>query len=118
MAEQQKHHYIPSFYTKRWTTPPDGKLIEYRLGYQGRIFHRRTHPDGTGYFLGLSTIERLPPEIANLIEDQFLQRADNLACQALDHLLAGTPNVSNDIKSGWTRFLISLKGPLKTMTAD
>jgi hypothetical protein len=89
MTKQQKHHYIPSFYTKRWAAP-DGKLIEYRLGYQRRIFHRRTHPDGTGYFLGLNTIERLPPEIANFIEDQFLQRADDLACQALDHLLAGT----------------------------
>jgi nicotinamidase-related amidase len=33
MTKQQKHHYIPSFYTKRWATPPDNKLIEYRLGY-------------------------------------------------------------------------------------
>lgn len=107
MAKQQKHHYVPSFYTKRWAAA-DGKLIEYRLGYQGQIFLRRTHPDGTGYFRGLNTIDRLPPEIANFIEDQFLQRADDLACQALDHLLAGTLNANIDIKSGWTRFLISL----------
>jgi hypothetical protein len=107
MPKQQKHHYIPSFYTKRWANER-GQLLEYRLGYQGRIFHRPTHPDGTGYIHGLNTIERLPPELANFIEDQFLQRADDLACQAHDHLLAGTLNVNTDIQSGWARFIMSL----------
>jgi hypothetical protein len=107
MSKAQKHHYIPKFYTKRWAGP-DGRLIEYRLGFQDRISYRWTYPKGTGYIRGLNTVDGLPHNIANAIEDQFLQRADDLACQALDQFLIGNININIDLRSGWTRFIISL----------
>jgi hypothetical protein len=102
-----KHHYIPSFYSKHWAGA-DGRFLEYRRGYQNKIFRRWTHPDGTGYVRGLNTIDGLPPAIANAIEDKFLQRADDLASQCLDQYLIGNLEVSHDLKSGWARFMISL----------
>jgi Protein of unknown function (DUF4238) len=108
MPKLQKHHYIPSFYLKHWTGS-DGRLIEYRKGYKDRIFQRRTAPDGTGYVRGLNTIARIPDQFANYLEDEFLQRADDLASKALDCFLTGTPlSDPGKLRSGWSRFLMSM----------
>jgi hypothetical protein len=65
--------------------------------------------DYAGYVRGLNTIERIPPEFADYIENEFLQRADDLASKALDCFLAGKPLSDPDkLRSGWSRFVMSL----------
>lgn len=54
-----KHHYIPVFYSKRWTGQ-DGRLCEYSRPYKV-VKPRRTFPDGTGYARGLYTLPDAPP---------------------------------------------------------
>jgi Protein of unknown function (DUF4238) len=55
----QKHHYTPVFYLKRWANT-DGRLCEFSRPHK-LVQPRRTNPDGTGYFRGLYTLDGLAP---------------------------------------------------------
>ena len=67
-----------------------------------------TSPDGTGYVRGLNTFETLPPEAANFLEAQFFLKADSLAAAAMRELLQGNADLSQEMRNGWTRFIMTL----------
>ena len=107
MSKEGKHHYIPVFYLKQWCGC-DGRLCEFQKPYK-QVRARRIHPDGTAYIHGLNTIAGLPPAVAQYLETHFFQIADDAAARALRILLRPPPwNLTNDERSGWSRFLVSL----------
>ncbi len=108
MPDPVKHHYIPVFYLKHWCGS-DGRLCEYSRPYNA-VKPRRTYPDGTGYARELYTVASLPPDMAQVVEKTFMKRTDDLASQAMRTLLQvpADPSLSVDIKSGWSRFILSL----------
>ena len=102
-----KHHYIPKFYLKRWAAS-DRRICEYSRPFK-RVEPRWVHPDGTGYERGLYSIPGMPPDLTNIVEQQFLKPADNLASMALDALLGGVPFPKPaEMRRDWSRFLFSL----------
>ena len=103
----QKHHFIPVFYLKRWGNA-DGRLCEFRRPHK-LVVPRRTHPDGTGYVRGLYTLEGLAPGRENIVETQFLKSIDNAASKALAGMMEGQEfSEPTEMKTAWSRFLMSL----------
>jgi hypothetical protein len=103
----EKNHYIPEFYLKSWTNDR-GQLCEFSRPYRD-VAPRRISPGGTGYMKGLYTVSGLPSEAAHWLEDTFLIIADGTASVALKHLLDDNVDALNgDLKSAWSRFIISL----------
>jgi hypothetical protein len=108
MSKEGKHHYIPTFYLKKWAGA-DGRICEFSKPYD-RVKARRVFPDATAYVHGLNRIPGLPPHEADFLESYFFKLTDDLAAKALRILLSGarTLNFSPKIKSGWSRFIASL----------
>lgn len=100
------HHYIPVFYLKQWCGP-DKKLIEFTVKH-GNFIPKPVGPKGTGFQTDLYAFPELPPESAQHMEDVFLKYADNTASLALQKLLTGNKDWTAELRSGWSRFLISL----------
>lgn len=107
MSKEGKHHYIPVFYLKQWMGG-DERICEFSRPYD-RVKPRRTHPDGTGYVHGLNTIPGLPPHDLQYLENIFFKITDDYAAKALHILLTDPPwNFTTEVRSGWSRFLMSL----------
>src|SRR5690242_18977147 len=67
------------------------------------------HPDATGYVRGLYSVPGQPPNMAQVVEKRFMKPTDDLAARAMRVLLDGKDlNLSVEIKSGWSRFILSL----------
>jgi hypothetical protein len=104
----KKHHYLPAFYLKRWTSE-DGLLIEYSRPWKNELRDKRVHPNATGYVKGLYELRDLPPETAQQAEELFFKPADTHAADALDLLYENSmPTWQTRERSGWSRFLVSL----------
>lgn len=106
-----KHHYLPVFYLKRWAqNSTDGKLVEYSRPFGPEVKRRRTNPSGTGFLDKLYAINGLPPELAQQVEEEFLQPVDTVAADALALLEAGDAVMRRSAKyrSSWSLFLMSL----------
>ena len=104
-----KHHYMPIFYLKRWAGE-DGRLCEFSRPYQ-LVKPQRKNPEAAGHLQGLYTVSGLPPEDQSILEDKFFRQVDQTASDALDFMLANTSGVddmSSRLRSGWSRFLLSL----------
>jgi hypothetical protein len=109
VAKGQRHHYIPEFYLKQWCSPaPNGQLYEYCRRYQG-VVARPTYPSGTGYAHNLYTFNKLSDENRDFLENKFFLISDNKANSALQNLLRHDLNLSNEQRSGWSRFLMTLR---------
>jgi len=110
MSKPRKHHYIPVCYLKQWADTKDRRLCEYKLipgGYG--MQPRRTSPDGTGYQIDLYRIQGVPAGIAQDFEKRFMHLVDSDASRALKKIIAGeTDNWPGSLRSGWTRFIVSL----------
>jgi hypothetical protein len=107
MSKQGRHHYIPVFYLKQWAGD-DGRVCEFSKPHD-RVKPRRTHPDGTGYHDGLNTVEGLPPDEAQFLEEVFFKIADDAAARALRILFTPPPwSLTPVERSGWSRFILSL----------
>jgi hypothetical protein len=100
------HHYIPVFYLKQWCEL-DKKLVEYTVKH-GHFIAKPIGPKGTGFQTDLYAFPELPPDTAQHMEDVFLKYVDNTASLALQMLLKGNGHWTNELRSGWSRFLISL----------
>lgn len=101
-----KHHYIPAFYTKRWTGD-DGKLIVYSKPHN-EVIDRRLYPDATGYHEDLYSLKGAKKRIQ--IEDSFFKPVDVYAHQVLSRLeqFKDTSTWTMEMRSNWTRFIMSL----------
>jgi len=107
VSKEGKHHYIPVFYLKQWCGS-DGRLCEFSKPYD-RVKPRRVHAGGTGYVHGLNTIAGLPPAVAQYLETHFFKIADDSSARALRILLgAARWKFTDDERSGWSRFIVSL----------
>ena len=110
VSEPRKHHYIPVCYLKQWAKTNDGRLCEHKLipgGYG--VKPRRTSPDGTGYQIDLYRIAGVPNDIAQDFEKRFMHLVDTDASRALEKIITGeTDNWPGALRSGWTRFILSL----------
>lgn len=108
MAAPRKHHFIPAFYLKQWASA-DGVLIEWSKPYK-KVVPIRRHPNATAFQTDLYTFPGLLPDSRPWFEDKFLRSTDELSSQALTRLLAGQLLVLDDLrKSGWVRFLMTLR---------
>lgn len=109
MFEPRKHHYIPVCYLKQWANTEDRRLCEHKLIPNRGVKPRRTSPAGTGYQLDLYRAEGLPDEMAQDFEKKFMNLVDTDASRALEKILMGdTDNWPEPLRSGWTRFMLSL----------
>lgn len=109
MSKEGKHHYIPVLYLKQWAGS-DRKVCEFKRRYGG-VLPRRVHPDSTGYVHGLNTVPNLPPEEAQYIETEYLQKLDHKASLALEKLITGSSlrtETSPMLTVAWASFLYSL----------
>jgi hypothetical protein len=106
MPDGEKHHYIPVFYLKQWVGA-DGRLCQYSRPYD-RVKPKRVHPDGTGYVRGLYAIDDTDPAIVNAVETMFLKPSDGLAHEALQYLLREQPFPKPQMRTSWSRFVLSL----------
>lgn len=106
MKGGDKHHYIPVLYLKQWADS-DGRVCEFSKPYK-TVKPRMTHPDGTGYERGLYSFRNLPASVTDFIEKQFLLQADGKAAQALQRLLDGQAEFNHELRSAWSRFVMTL----------
>jgi Protein of unknown function (DUF4238) len=67
-----------------------------------------TFPDGTGYVRSLYTFSELEPAAADFLEQQFLLRSDDRAHEVLQRLLANQLQFDLDLRSRWSRFLMTM----------
>ena len=98
-----KHHYIPVFYLKQWTSGVDGRLCELSRPHK-TVKPRRTGPDGTGYVRGLYTIPGVPEDKSNILESLYMRNTDDWAARALRILLDPAYNnatIHPDLKAVW-----------------
>jgi hypothetical protein len=103
-----KHHYIPVFYLNQWADDRS-RLIEYsRQGPAALVKPRPTSPTGTGYVRGLYRIEDVDPDGVNAIETKLLKPSDGLAADALQSFLRGEPFPRQELRTSWSRFVLSL----------
>jgi len=108
-GKDDKHHYIPVFYSKRWAGP-DGRLCEFSRPYDV-VKPRRTHPDGTGFVRGLYTLPNAPPGKEHIIETHLMGSVDSWAAVAHSRMLEkGTSIGRLEARQalGWCQFLYSL----------
>ena len=102
----QRQHFIPCLYLKQWVGH-NGQLCEFTRPYKV-VKPRRTYPAGTGYVPGLYTFPRLPPRIANELEDYFLREVDHQADIALQVMLGNSADFNLEMRSAWSRFVMAL----------
>lgn len=107
-SSDQKHHFIPCFYSKRWALKA-GKLCEFSRPHDV-LKPRRTSPKGTGYILGGYALRDVAPGDTNRLEEQFYKPVDTHAADALVRLESGIANDdwSPQFRGAWTKFLFSL----------
>jgi len=111
MAQQQSidHHFVPQFYLKRWAGP-DEKVCEFTRPYKKLVVRSKT-PETTGFQKHLYTVPGLPPDKRSVLEDVVLKQIDQIASDALDFMIGnptGEREMHNKLRSGWSRFLMSL----------
>lgn len=109
MSIPLKHHYLPEFLQRRWTSATDGKLTEYRRPHR-EVVTRRVYPSQTGYQTELYAIpSRQDPAERQALESRFMSPLDNLAAEALAEIEAhGRRPSDSRLANAWSRFLLSL----------
>jgi hypothetical protein len=105
MGDPSKHHYIPAFYLRRWTT--HGFLCEMRKIRAKIVVHSKA-PDGTGWKKDLYKIDGVAPETAQHFERAFMHMVDTEAAMAMRSFISGTMDLPVKERNAWIRFLLSL----------
>jgi hypothetical protein len=90
----RKHHYIPVFYLQQWADAK-GRLLKFSRPYGNDVKHEPTSPRKTGYERGLYRVPNVPEHLAEIIEQKFMKRMDDLASAVLRDFLANRLD-------GWT----------------
>jgi hypothetical protein len=100
------HHHLPEFYLGKWTQA--GQLCEMSRPFK-EVKPKRKAPGGTGFVPNLYAL-RSSAENKDWIETKFFQQTDQLGHDALQLLLQGRSISESEtrLRSGWTRFVVSL----------
>lgn len=102
------HHFVPAFYLAQWAVT-DGELVEYTIKHH-KLIPKWVGPRGTGFERDLYAFPELPPAIAQHLEAEFFNYADNVASQALTlHLTGDATGWNNERLSGWSRFVVGVQ---------
>lgn len=103
-----RHHYIPQFYSGRWTGDDD-RICEFSRPYR-KIHRQRVYPKQTGFLDRLCEKKGVSKSIAQQVEDKFMSPVDNFAAKALEVIETDVDKVKNDAdrRSAWSLFLIAL----------
>jgi Protein of unknown function (DUF4238) len=101
-----KHHYIPVFYLRQWASADKRVCVMRKV--QSGLWVDRLSPKGTGYKKDLYRIENVSPELAQSFESEFLKLTDTHASEALAKLLHRGSTWTDDLRSAWARFILSL----------
>jgi hypothetical protein len=105
--QSKKHHYVPSFYTKRWVAP-SGKLVEFSRPFR-TVIERCKSPEAVGFAYDLYTMPGAVASDRSALEDRFLKLIDQRASDAIEDLLLERPeDLSGPARSAFTHFLVSL----------
>ncbi|MGL9621445.1 DUF4238 domain-containing protein [Bradyrhizobium sp. U531] len=105
MSAPSKHHYIPVFYLRQWTT--NGFLCEMRRVQDKVVVHSKA-PDGTGWKKDLYKVEGVAPEFTQHFERAFMHMVDTGAAQAMRSITGGNIDLPVRERDAWIRFLLSL----------
>ena len=103
------HHYLPQFYLRRWAGR-DGLICEFSRPHN-LLEARRKSPKATAHERHLYTVTGSSPEKQSVLEDEFFRTTDQAAYDALSFMLAnqdGIANMPSKLRSGWSRFILSL----------
>lgn len=108
MSVPGKHHYLPQFFMQRWADA-EGMVTEYRRP-RDKLVCKRKHPAQTGYLTDLYANEsKADPIERQALEMVFMQKVDNGAADALDHIEEHhTKPTDPALRDAWSRFLMSL----------
>jgi hypothetical protein len=103
------HHYLPSFYQARWAGP-DGRLRRFSKPHGDKLVAKWVSPLVSGGEDLLYTDPMAEPSMAQGLETGFMSPLDSAAAEALAALELDDPRIRRDsgLRSGWSRFLLSL----------
>jgi hypothetical protein len=108
MSAPLDHHFIPAFFLAQWAGA-NGKLIEYTKK-AGKLIAKPVGPRATGFERELYSFPELPRDIAQFVEQEFLNYADRTASDALRlHLDGSSSQWTVELISAWSRFVIALQ---------
>lgn len=102
----RRHHYIPQFYLKRWTSA--GKLVEYSKPYGNKVGVNRRVTKQVGWVDRLYTLKGVPEEYAAIFEHQFLSPVDNAAADVLTKMERNVLGFNAAERVAWAQFVLSL----------
>lgn len=103
-----RHHYIPIFYTRQWTSE-DGWLCQFSKPYLDKVKPKRVTPAMTGYADHLYDLDGLPERLAQQVETQFMRPLDDMAAVLLQEIDAGRYNwTTRRRREAWATFVMSL----------
>ncbi|MCW8088040.1 DUF4238 domain-containing protein [Sabulicella glaciei] len=108
VQESKRHHYVPVFYLGGWVK--DGKVCEYSRPHRD-VVGKMKAPSATGYEIELYSVPAFPAGAQRVLEDEFFSKVDGIASKALTKMLQerlGPAALSPDLRSGWSRFILSL----------
>ncbi|AZQ67320.1 DUF4238 domain-containing protein [Silicimonas algicola] len=108
MPQPKKHHYIPSFYLKRWAGVDD-RICEFSRPWKTQVRPRRVHPNATGYQLGLYSFLYSSEPNKQTVEERFFKDIDDKGASSLFELENNKGVLSRECIKDFSRFIISLE---------
>ena len=102
-----RNHYIPQFYTKRWTNG-SGKLWVYTRPYK-QVIRQEKMPVQVGYMDDLYTIPFIDDAVRYVLETVFFKKIDQEGNDALLKLLSQDKALSPVERLSWAVAVIALK---------
>ncbi|WP_166416384.1 DUF4238 domain-containing protein [Cochlodiniinecator piscidefendens] len=120
--EPKDHHYIPAFYLKKWTrTEADGKLIEFRKVYGGKVVFKECSEKATGFERYLYSKETAVPAILDhSLESGFMKNLDDKGSKILGQMLSGSLTMTLGERNLWSKFIaiLMLRSPEEMKASD
>ncbi len=108
MERLRKHHYIPAFYLQQWADDR-GRLLKFSRPYGPVVKHEPTSPRKTGYQRGLYRVPNVPEHLAEIIEQGFMKKMDDLAALVLRDFIANRlDGWTVPRREAWSRFIVGL----------
>jgi hypothetical protein len=108
MTDNQKNHYVPQFLLRGWCNE-DGKLTVYSRRQRRVVTSERT-PRATAFEPNLYAYDDVPSEKRHAIENEFMTpKIDTPAACIVKKILSGGTALTNDERSEFTRFVLSLR---------